>query len=71
MQSVRLLGEEGLVFNLPKGTLVILLPATVNGAQLPTSIVGTFDSVQVCTGTVESGKYIGTSIAIACESLLR
>lgn len=71
LKSVRILHQEGLVFNLPKGTRIILTPANVDGAQLATSVAGTVDNIKICTGTVESGEYIGTPVAIGCEALER
>lgn len=56
MKSVQVLHDEGLVFNLPKGTMVILLPAKVEDTTLPTSIVGTVNGISICVGTIESGE---------------
>lgn len=71
LKSVHVLHQEGLLFNLPKGTHIILTPANVDGAQLATSVVATVDNMKICAGTVESGEYVGTPIAIGCDALAR
>jgi len=69
LKSVRTLHRNGVLFNLPKGTRLILLPAEANGAPSRTSTVGTIDNVPICIATVESGDRIGTDVALGCESL--
>lgn len=67
--SLRTLKDEGLVFNLPRGTRIVLLPANVDGAELPTSVMGHVDGMMICQGKIESGKYIDTDVAVPCDSL--
>jgi|SRR6185437_9050310 len=69
LESVRALRRNGVLFNLPKGTRLILLPAETNGAPSRTATVGTIDNVPICIATVESGDRIGTDVALGCESL--
>ena len=69
LKSIRTLHGNGVLFNLPKGTRLILLPAEANSAQLRTSVVGTIDNVPICIATVESGDRIGTDVALGCGSL--
>lgn len=69
ISSIKTLRNEGLAFNLPKGTRVALLPAEVDGTELPTSVVETINGTSVCNAMVESGERIGTEVALGCNSL--
>jgi hypothetical protein len=69
IRSIKTLQSEGLVFRLPKGTRIALLPAEVNGAELPTSVVETVDGLNIPTAMVESGERIGTEVSLACNGL--
>lgn len=69
IKSIKTLRDEGLAFNLLKGTRVALLPAEVNGTKLQTSVLETIDGISVCTAIVESGERIGTEVALGCNSL--
>lgn len=67
--SIDVLRDEGVIFNLPKGTRMALQPAQVEGARLQTSVVDTVEGIAICTGTIESGERIGAEVALACQGL--
>jgi hypothetical protein len=67
-KSVLVLRDKGMMFNIPKGTTIVLLPASPSGS---TSVVGTVAKVKICTGTVASGEHIGDFVALSCDALTR
>lgn len=70
-EALASLSRQGVAFDLPVGTKVVLTPVELYGAQLRTSLVGTVDGIGICQGTIESGRRVGTKIVVACDALAR
>lgn len=70
VHSAHVLYSDGLLFNLPKGTMVALLPAKdENGEPQASAVVGTVSNIHICIATVESGDRIGNKVALGCDGL--